>query len=443
MTGFSPRTDIVSWGRVLRAPHAVACPNFLDELPALVETGARYRNRVLAAGLRRSYGDSNLNGDGALIETTALDRLISFDPSSRILEAEAGVTLQQVLAFAVPRGLFLPVTPGTKFVTLGGAVANDVHGKNHHRSGTFGNWVRGLTLLRSDGSLHQLDAEDETGLFAATIGGLGLTGVITRVALELKPIGGSDMLAETVPFGNLGEFFALSRESEANHEYSVAWIDCMARGANLGRGLMTWADHVSGGPLVVSPRRGPAVPMQMPELMLNSLSIRAFNNLYHWKGARQSGARTVAYDPYFYPLDGLRDWNRLYGSRGFYQYQSVVPPDVAEDATAEMLQTIAASGAGSFLAVLKTFGAIPSPGLLSFPRQGTTLALDFPNRGARTLALLARLDDIVRAAGGRLYPAKDGRLPPDLFRSGHEALARFVAHRDPGLSSSFWRRMQA
>lgn len=454
MAGFITRTDIVSWGRVVRAPHDVARPHFVDELPALLEAGARHRNRVLGGGLRRSYGDSNLNADGALIEMTALDRLIAFDPATGVLEAEAGVSLQEVLAFAVPRGFFLPVTPGTKFVTLGGAVANDVHGKNHHRAGTFGNWVRGLTLLRSDGRFHHLTPEDDTGLFAATIGGLGLTGIITRVALELKRVGGSDMLMETVPFSNLREFFTLSRESEASHEYSVAWIDCLARGADLGRGLMTRADHAAGGPSAVSQRRGPTVPMEIPELMLNGLSIRAFNSLYYWKGKRQPGTHTVSYDPYFYPLDGLREWNRLYGRRGMYQYQSVVPPAVAEDATAEMLRTIAAAGSGSFLAVLKTFGAIPSPGLLSFPREGTTLALDFPNRGAETLALLARLDDIVRAAGGRLYPAKDGRLPPDLFRSGHgassefgqgqdDALARFAAHRDPGLSSSFWRRMQA
>ena len=442
MDGFATDISVVSWGRVLRAPHEVARPHFLDELHGLLQRGARHRNHVLASGLRRSYGDSNLNPDGALIDTTALDRLIAFDPATDVLEAEAGVPLRDVLAFAIPRGFFLPVTPGTKFVTLGGAVANDVHGKNHHRAGTFGRWVRGLTLLRSDGSSVDLTPDDESGLFAATIGGLGLTGVISRVALQLKPIAGSDMAAETIAFGNLREFFALSRESEESHEYSVSWIDCLAKGADLGRGLLTRANHVAGGRLAVDERQGPAIPVEAPEFLLNRFSIAAFNRLYYRRGARKAEAQTVSYDPYFYPLDGLRDWNRLYGHRGMYQYQSVVPPQVAEDATAEMLRIIAAAGTGSFLAVLKTFGDVPSPGLLSFPREGTTLALDFPNRGAETLALITRLDDVVREAGGRLYPAKDGRLPPDIFRSGCDQLGRFVEHIDPGISSAFRRRMQ-
>ncbi|CAA0113935.1 Decaprenylphosphoryl-beta-D-ribose oxidase [Starkeya nomas] len=443
MTGFVDTDQLVSWGRVLRARHDLARPAFLDELPALLHTGAASTGKVLAGGLRRSYGDSCLNADGALIDVSALDRFIAFDPATRLLTAEAGVSLAQVLAFAIPRGLFLPVTPGTKFVTLGGAVANDVHGKNHHGAGTFGRWVRALTLLRSDGSNRELTPEDESGLFAATIGGLGLTGVIATVTVELQPISSSHMVTETIPFANLGEFFRLARDSDAAHAYSVAWIDCLASGGDLGRGLLTLADHAAEGPLEVAGRQGPSIPFDFPEIALNRYSIAAFNRLYHYAGAAKAGRRVVSYDPYFYPLDAIRNWNRLYGRRGMYQYQSVVPPEAAPEATREMLRTIARAGTGSFLAVLKTFGAVASPGLLSFPREGTTLALDFPNRGPETLALLSRLDAIVREAKGRLYPAKDGRLPPDLFHAGYPAAERFAQHVDPGISSSFWRRMQS
>ncbi len=442
MSAFLLRTDVTSWGRVRREKHYVASPNFLDQLPGLLSEGASNPRGVLACGLRRSYGDSALNADGALIDMLALDRFVSFDAATGLLEAEAGISLAEILDFAIPRGFFLPVTPGTKFVTLGGAVANDVHGKNHHLAGTLGRWVRRLTLLRSDGVELELTPDDESGLFAATIGGLGLTGIITSVTLQLKPIASSNMVVNTASFGDLATFFELSRESAGSHEYSVAWIDCLAEGANLGRGLMIYGDHAPMGELEPSNKRGPAVPIDMPEFMLNRLSISAFNSLYYWKGSRNVGPRTVSYDPYFYPLDSLQHWNRLYGQRGMYQYQSVVPHAVAPDATADMLKTISRAGAGSFLAVLKEFGDVPSPGLLSFPRPGTTLALDFPNRGEATLRLLSRLDSIVREAGGALYPAKDGRLPAELFRLGYPELERFSTHLDPGFSSSFWRRIQ-
>lgn len=440
MTGFTPRTDILPWGRTPRTPMRVARPAFPDELVALVKQGAEPPHGLLAGGLRRSYGDSCLNDGGALIEMTGLDRFIRFDRSSGLLEAEAGVSLAEILKLAIPAGFFLPVTPGTKFVTLGGAIANDVHGKNHHRAGTFGRWIRNLSLLRSDGSEHVLADDDSTGLFAATVGGLGLTGVITRATLQLVPIASSNMAAETIPFGNLGEFFALSAQSDASHDYTVAWIDCLAKGDNLGRGIFTRARHASDGELLVKPPGGPAVPFDAPGILLNRLSIAAFNEAY-FRLAGRARQDTVSYAPFFYPLDAIGGWNRLYGSRGFYQYQSVVPPGLAADATAEMLRTIAGAGQGSFLAVLKTFGDVASPGLLSFPRQGTTLALDFANRGGSTLALLDKLDAIVREAGGRLYPAKDGRLPPAMFRAGYPALDRFTPQMDPGMSSTFWRRM--
>jgi FAD/FMN-containing dehydrogenase len=418
----------------------VAGPSFRDELDVLVESGSSAENGILAGGLRRSYGDSCLNGDGAMIDMTGLDRFVSFDRATGLLVAEAGVSLAEILKIAIPAGYFLPVTPGTRFVTLGGALANDVHGKNHHLAGTLGRWIREFNLLRSDGVERVVNRDDTTGLFAATIGGLGLTGIVTRVVLELAPIASSNMRVETIPFGNLAGFFALAAESELTHDYTVAWVDCLAKGNALGRGIFTRARHSADGELRVYSGRRPFVPIDAPGFLLNRLSLSAFNDIYY-RFAGRSRQATVSYDPFFYPLDAIEGWNRLYGRRGFYQYQSVVPPNNAEAATAQMLRTIADAGQGSFLAVLKTFGDVASPGLLSFPMKGTTLALDFANRGPSTLSLLDKLDTIVREAGGRLYPAKDGRLPPAMFRAGYPALEQFRTHMDPGMSSTFWRRM--
>jgi FAD/FMN-containing dehydrogenase len=440
VTGFLSRSDILPWGRIPRTDMRVARPSFRDELDVLIADGSDAPNHLLASGLRRSYGDSCVNDGGAMIDMTGLDHFVGFDRSTGLLVAEAGVSLADILKLVIPAGYFLPVTPGTKFVTLGGAVANDVHGKNHHRVGTIGRWIRQLDLMRSDGVERPFSREDTTGVFAATIGGLGLTGVITRITLQLMPVASSNMDVETIPFRNLSEFFALATESETTHDYTVAWVDCLAKGSALGRGIFTRARHGNDGQLRVRPAAGPSIPLDAPGFLLNRLSLSAFNEIYY-RFAGRPGRSTMSYNPFFYPLDAIGGWNRLYGLRGFYQYQSVVPPANAEGATAEMLRTIAKAGQGSFLAVLKTFGDVPSPGLLSFPMKGTTLALDFANRGPSTLSLLDELDAIVREAGGRLYPAKDGRLPSAMFQAGYPALEQFRTHIDPGMSSTFWRRM--
>jgi L-gulonolactone oxidase len=442
VTRFVPSDDILSWGRVLRARHAVARPRWRDELPGVIQEGTDTGRKLLGIGLRRSYGDSGLNPDGAVIDMAGLDRAIAFDPETRLLRAEAGMSLDAVLRLLVPRGFFLPVTPGTRFVALGGAVANDVHGKNHHRTGAFGGWVRRLGLLRSDGRAVELGPDDPTGLFAATVGGLGLTGLIAWVEIEMMPIASAMMEVETIPFAGLGEFFALAAESDAAFDYTVAWIDCLASGEALGRGIFSRARHAASGSLATPPSRGRSrLPIDLPGFVLNPATIKAFNALYYANGRRKAGRATVPYDRFFYPLDAIDGWNRMYGRRGLYQYQSVVPPAAAHDATEAMLQAIAASGEGSFLAVLKTFGDKPSPGMLSFPCPGTTLALDFPNRGASTLVLLDRLDAIVREAGGRPYPAKDGRISAGMFRAGYPNWSDFARHVDPGFSSHFWRRV--
>jgi FAD/FMN-containing dehydrogenase len=393
---------------------------------------------MLPYGNGRSYGDVCLNDGGTLLRTRGLDRFISFDAASGSLRCEGGVLFSEILDFAVPRGWFLPVTPGTRYVTVGGAIANDVHGKNHHRAGTFGEHVRCFELLRSDGSRRLCSAVENADLFAATIGGLGLTGIITWAEFALLRVPGASMQTETLSFAGLAEFFSLSQQSEAGHDYTVAWIDCAGSGRSFGRGLFSRANHAASSTRERRTMRL-SVPFTPPFALINGLTLRAFNAAYFHFSRR--GRALVPYGPYFYPLDAIGEWNRIYGPRGFLQYQCVVPPAAAHDAIAELLRRIAASRSGSFLAVLKVFGDRPPAGLLSFARAGTTLALDFPNRGAATLELLERLDDIVAAAGGAVYPAKDARLSGERFRRYFPQWEALQAHVDPRFSSGFWRRV--
>ncbi len=418
-----------AWGN-LGWPPAADVRRLSDRRAPLPEAAGT----LLPYGNGRSYGDSCLNAGGTLLDARGLDRFIAFDADTGLLACEAGVLLADILAVFVPRGWFLPVTPGTRYVTVGGAIANDVHGKNHHAAGSFGTHVRSFELLRSDGSRRRCSASENPDWFAATIGGLGLTGVVTQAELQLRRIGGNAIRVRNQRFRGLDEFFALSAEAERRHEYTVAWIDCLA---STPRGVLMGGDHADVD--LPEPRGGKSVPLTPPFSCINGLSLRAFNAAYY--GKPWPTAETVHYQPYFYPLDAIGHWNRIYGPRGFYQYQSVVPQAAAREATGEMLAAIAASGQGSFLAVLKTLGERPSPGMLSFPMAGTTLALDFPNHGAATLQLFARLDAIVRAAGGRLYPAKDARMPAAMFRAGYPRCDEFHPFVDPKFSSGFWRRV--
>ncbi|HEX5802660.1 MAG TPA: FAD-binding oxidoreductase [Azospira sp.] len=421
--------QVSAWGN-LGWPPAAEIRRFGERdaaLPAVAGT-------LLPYGNGRSYGDSCLNPGGTLLAMRGLDRFIAFDAATGVLACEAGVLLADILDLAVPRGWFLPVTPGTRYVTVGGAIANDVHGKNHHAAGSFGAHLRAFELLRSDGSRRRCSPHENADWFAATVGGLGLTGVVTRAELQLRRIGGNAIAVRNTRFTGLDEFFALNAEAERRHEYAVAWIDCLAK---TPRGVLMGGDHADAE--LPAPRGEKSVPLTPPFSLINGLSLRAFNAAYN--GKPWPSGQTVHYQPYFYPLDAIGHWNRIYGPRGFYQYQSVVPQAAAQDATGEMLAAIAASGQGSFLAVLKTLGDTPSPGMLSFPMAGTTLALDFPNHGEATLRLFERLDAIVRAAGGRLYPAKDARMPPAMFRAGYPRAGEFSSFVDPKFSSGFWRRV--
>jgi FAD/FMN-containing dehydrogenase len=434
-----------SWGLVHRYGHHAVHVREMETARAALR--AADGQPVLAHGLGRSYGDTCLNADGVLLDMAGFDRFVAFDPATGVLRAQAGVSLAAILRHltrpaADGSAWFPPVVPGTSNVTLGGAVANDVHGKNHHVAGTFGRHVRSLRLLRSDGQVLACAPERQRELFAATIGGLGLTGVILEVELQLRRVPGLALETEEFRFGGLDAFYALAAESAA-WEYTVAWIDCLAQGSRLGRGIFSRARHAPG-PFAAEQDedRGLSIPLAPPFSPLFRQSLRAFNAFY-WRrlGRRGHIRRLRPYRPVLFPLDAIGNWNRLYGRAGFYQYQCVLPPDTARDGIAEMLRTIAASGEGSFLAVLKTLGHGRSPGLLSFPMPGTTLALDFPNRGPRTLSLLERLDAITLAGRGRVYPAKDGRMSAGTFAAGFPELERFRASVDPGFSSSFWRRV--
>jgi L-gulonolactone oxidase len=441
VTAFVGRDRFLSWGRVERVRQDVAAPGFRDELGGLLAVPGD--GPLLAVGLRRSYGDSCLNGGGRVIDMTRLDRLIAFDPVQGVVRAEAGLALGDLLRHIVPKGWFATTTPGTRHVTLGGLVANDVHGKNHHRAGSFGRGVRRLGLLRSDRGPLDLAPQADGDLFAATVGGLGLTGIITWVELELAPIRSAWLDVERIAFGHVRDFFALAAESAASHEHTVAWIDGTATGSALGRGIFQRANWLDDGDLAPHSQTAASVPFEAPGGLLSPAVVRAFNALYYRLQKAGKARRRVHYAPFFHPLDRIGDWNRLYGRRGFHQYQCLVPPAAAEAAIEALLREVAASGAASALSVLKTLGPARSPGMLSFAEEGVTLALDFANRGAPTLALLGRLDDIVRQAGGRLYPAKDGRMPAEMFRAGYPQWASFAAHVDSGFSSGFWRRVAA
>ena len=398
---------------------------------------------LLPHGNGRSYGDSCLNDGGTLLRTRNMDRFIRFDPASGQLECEAGLLLSDILDLVVPQGWFLPVTPGTKFVTVGGAIANDVHGKNHHVTGTFGRHVLELELLRSDGSRLLCGPQHQPEWFAATVGGLGLTGLVTRATLQLRRIAGPWVSTETHRFKDLDGFFDLSQRSADDYEYTVAWIDCASKGRALGRGLFSRANHGPACPDArpSAPSRRPTVPFTPPVSLINPVSLKAFNSLYFHRQRANVAYVTTHYEPYFYPLDGVGSWNRIYGPHGFLQYQCVIPPAGARAGIERLLEVITSSGTGSFLAVLKQFGDQPSPGMLSFPRPGTTLALDFPNQGERTLRLLDGLDDIVAEAGGAVYPAKDARMAGRRFRHYFPAWEAFSHFIDPRFSSSFWRRV--
>ncbi len=432
------RPAFESWGRYPSYGAKVVPLAWREDFPAVL---AEIHDSALPVGMGRSYGDVCLLKDGTLLQTTGLNRLIAFDPETGILTAEAGITLAQILDFAVPRGFFLPVTPGTKYVTLGGAIANDIHGKNHHVAGTFGSHVPAFELVRSDGSRRICSRTENADWYSATIGGLGLTGLITWAQIRMRPIVSRLIDYEGIQFHGVDEFLDLTQKSQ-DVEYTVSWVDCTSTGKNFARGIFMLGDH-SRIPAELKPSPEPKLvfPFDAPAFALNHLSVGAFNTVFFHKQMKPRVQALQDYEPFFYPLDKVLHWNRLYGRNGLLQFQYAIPWEYAREGTIAILHEVAKSGLASFLAVLKAFGDVPSPGLMSFPQPGITLALDFPIKPGVSFPLFERLADMTREFGGRLYPAKDAAMTPSQFQTFYpqwEQLARF---RDPHITSSFWERV--
>jgi FAD/FMN-containing dehydrogenase len=400
---------------------------------------------MLAFAQGRSYGDTCLNDGGTLLDTALLSGIISFDKERGLLRCEAGTTLAKILELIVPQGWFLPVAPGTKYVSVGGAIAHDVHGKNHHRAGTFGRYVKQFELVRSSGERLVCSSSQNADLFRATIAGMGLTGLITWAEFQLVPIDGSNIAVERLRFDTLDEFYSLATSSDQNYEYTVAWLDAGSGGNNSGRGIFTRGNTTKNdtGPAKrTEGLRLKGMPVDAPSFIFNRLTVKAMQALYYRMQSRQAAREILHYEPFLFPLDAIAHWNRIYGRRGFLQYQCVVPFDERQ-AIGEILSRINRSGLTAVLAVLKTFGDMKSPGMLSFPRPGITLAVDFPNQGDRTLRLLDQLDEVTVAARGAVYPAKDARMSAYSFQNYFPEWKSFADYVDPKFSSSFWRRVSA
>lgn len=423
-----------SFGRIERHSRRTMAPDLAMESLR----GKGCEPSLLAFGNGKSYGDSCHNDPGALVPMRTHRAITGFDAATGVLTAEAGATLEEIIAHAAPHGYFLPVTPGTRFVTLGGAIANDVHGKNHHLRGTFGCHVTGLNLLRSDGTLYRCSPGENAELFAATIGGMGLTGLITSASIRLMAVGSLDIEERITAFSGLDDYFERAEEADAANEYAVAWIDQLAP---TNRGILLTGNHAQNGNFhVQAAATRLSVPFEMPFSLLNGLSLKAFNALYFHAKAKKAAPHISTYGSFFYPLDAVGNWNRLYGPGGLHQHQSVIPFEAARQVIPIMLEASRKAGQASFLTVLKRFGAVASPAILSFPRPGYTLTMDFANRGARTLELLETLDRLTVAVGGRINPYKDQRMSAPAFAAGFPEWRRLERLRDPRFSSDFWRR---
>ena len=439
----SPRREpkFQSWGHYPLYNATVVPLSWQSDYPAVVAQHHGMPTGALPVGMGHSYGDSCLLKDGNLLLTTGMNRLLSFDPEQGILTAEAGLTLADLLDFAVPRGWFLPVSPGTKYVTLGGAVANDIHGKNHHLAGTVGNHILQFELVRSDGTRLHCSRTDNPDWFAATIGGLGLTGVLTWIQLRLKPISSRLIDYEAIQFHGIDEFLALSNQYK-HVEYTVSWVDCTSTGKNFARGIFMLGDHSRiPDDLHPSPKPKLTFPFNAPRAMLNRTTVSLFNAAFFHKQRKPRIRALQDFEPFFYPLDRVRHWNRMYGKAGLLQFQYALPWAAAREGTLAILNEVAKSGLASFLAVLKAFGDIPSPGLLSFPQPGLTLALDFPIKPDKTFALFDRLASMTLDFGGKLYPAKDARMTAHQFQTSYPQWQHFARFKDPLLTSSLWERV--
>jgi decaprenylphospho-beta-D-ribofuranose 2-oxidase len=430
-------TALSGWGRTPVANCRVATARSPGDVARALGEGP-----MIARGNGRSYGDPALSR-GLTLSMTGMDRMLSFDATTGRLVAEAGVLLADIIATFLPRGWFPLVTPGTKFITLGGAIAADVHGKNHHGLGSFRECVDWVEVMDGTGPARRIDRRSDPEAFDTICGAMGLTGVILRAAIRLQPVETAWIRQEMIPAASVDAAIDVF-EANLQAPYSVAWIDCIGHPPRLGRSLVMLGHHASLEELPPRRRRTPfatpgrlplGVPFDLPGFVLNAASLRVFNAVYYAMGKRKAGVSLIDWDRYFYPLDSIANWNRIYGRAGFYQFQCALPLDGVREALAQMLGEISDAGTGSFLSVLKRFG--PGSGRYSFPFEGYTLALDFPAND-RSRALIDRLDRITLDHGGRFYLAKDARLKGETFLAADPRFAGLRdLRRDNGLTERF------
>jgi decaprenylphospho-beta-D-ribofuranose 2-oxidase len=442
---------LTGWGRLAPTVARLAEPARPQDVAGLL--GAVSGRGLIARGLGRSYNNAAQNDGGLVISTARLNKIISLDSQTGLATCEAGVSLEQLMVAGLPHGWFVPVSPGTRQVTIGGAIAADVHGKNHHVAGSFGQHVRWLDLLLADGAERRVTPAAEPDLFWATAGGMGLTGVILRAEIQLKRVETARIRVDTVRTADLDEAMAYLKATDEQFGYTVAWLDCLATGANLGRSVITSGDFAAVDELPPAERRDPlafrpaariGAPPGCPPGLINRYTVAVANEAWYRRAPRRREGEIQSIGKFFHPLDGIRNWNRVYGPAGFRQYQYAVPVG-QEAAVRQSVEMISSARAPSFVTVLKRFGP-GSPGHLSFPIEGWTLALDFPARTPGLDRLLLRLDELVAEAGGRVYLAKDSRVSGEMLAAMYPRLAEFRQLRkqvDPAglLGSDLSRRL--
>ena len=442
------KTDLSGWGRFRHADCRVIEPENRARLTTFLRD--RAASGAIARGMGRSYGDSSVLCDGLVIGQKYLNRLLSFDSVHGSIQCEAGVTLEDIIKISLPYGWFLPTTPGTKYISVGGAIAADVHGKNHHVDGTFGAWVRGLTLILHDGTILDCSSDKNADVFWATIGGMGLTGFIRDARIQLTKVESAYYSVRYHRCANLNSALSLLASTENEYKYSVGWIDCLSRGSGLGRSILMLANNAGLDDLSSSQRNNPLevrastpvleVPFDFPNWVLNPFSVSIFNKSYYFM--QRNRQEIVSYESFFYPLDGVSGWNRIYGKRGFIQYQALFPEKTAEAGIRAVLETVSSHGAASFLAVIKRCGeANPAP--LSYLHRGYTLALDIPNFGNALLRMIKSLDEILLRNQGRLYLAKDSMMDAGTFAAMYPRKAEFLAVKRKVDPDCFFRSDQA
>lgn len=440
--------ELSGWGRYPRGRSTVICPERISEVAPPTD------GQIIARGQGRSYGDAALLTEGIVMLTERLNRFVSFDEQTGLLTAQAGTTLAEVIAEFLPRGWFPAVVPGTKTVSLGGCVAADIHGKNHHRDGAFGAHVKEIEIVLADRSRLRCSPETQPRIFWATLGGMGLTGLVTQVVMQMVPVASSYLVVEHQQARDLDQSFELLSDHAWDDHYTVVWVDCLAKGRRLGRGVLMRGHHANPEDLPQRlqgrPFSAPALPYNLgfdfPSWVLNSVTVRAFNEFYYRLQSRRTRPFIADFDSFFFPLDRLGNWNRAYGKRGFVQYQCVLPTAEARLGIRAVLEALAASNQSSFLSVLKRFGPA-ARGLLSFPLEGYTLALDLPVADPDLFPFLDKLDAIVLKHGGRVYLAKDARLSASTFRAMYPQLEEWSAVKrqvDPEnrFSSDLARRLE-